>query len=57
MIAIAHGYVLDAGLVQIEAESRQGEIEIAVRDYGRWRPPRGMHQGYRKRRACCGEVS
>ena len=46
MNAIAHGSALDAGLVVIEAESRQGEIEIAVRDYGRWRPPRGMHRGY-----------
>jgi anti-sigma regulatory factor (Ser/Thr protein kinase) len=46
MNAIAHGYALDAGLVEIEAESRHGEIEIAVRDYGRWRAPRGMHRGY-----------
>jgi anti-sigma regulatory factor (Ser/Thr protein kinase) len=46
MNAIEHGYGLDAGPVEIEAECRQGEIAIGVRDRGRWRPHRGPHQGY-----------
>ena len=46
MNAIEHGYALDAGPVEIEAECRQGEIEIAVRDHGRWRPHRGRQRGY-----------
>ena len=46
MNAIEHGYAPDAGPVEIEAECRDGEIEIGVRDRGRWRPHRGLHRGY-----------
>ncbi len=46
MNAIEHGYALEAAPVEIEAECRQGEIEIGVRDHGQWRPRRGIHQGY-----------
>jgi len=44
--AIEHAYGLAPGVVQIRAWSAEGpEIKVAIRDFGRWRPPRGANRG------------
>jgi serine phosphatase RsbU (regulator of sigma subunit)/anti-sigma regulatory factor (Ser/Thr protein kinase) len=44
--AIEHAYALASGGLEVEAANQGGEITIAVRDRGRWRPPRGLHRGH-----------
>lgn len=39
--SIRHAYGPSSAWVEIEAELVDGEVEIVVRDRGRWRPPRG----------------
>jgi PAS domain S-box-containing protein len=39
--SIRHAYGPSSAWVEIEAEFVDGEVEVVVRDRGRWRPPRG----------------
>jgi serine phosphatase RsbU (regulator of sigma subunit)/FixJ family two-component response regulator/anti-sigma regulatory factor (Ser/Thr protein kinase) len=43
--AIEHAYGLRDAVVEITARSIDGQIEIVVRDQGRWRSPRGESRG------------
>ena len=39
--SIRHAYGPSSAWVEIEADLSDGEVEVVVRDRGRWRPPRG----------------
>jgi anti-sigma regulatory factor (Ser/Thr protein kinase) len=43
--AIEHAYGPGDGSVEMEAALSEGEISITVRDFGRWREPRGNNRG------------
>ena len=43
--SIEHAYGPGPGTVDIEAEVRDGEVTVVVRDEGRWRPPREGDRG------------
>jgi PAS domain S-box-containing protein len=43
--AIEHAYGPGDGSVEMAAELSEGEVCITVRDYGRWRQPRGDYRG------------
>jgi serine phosphatase RsbU (regulator of sigma subunit)/anti-sigma regulatory factor (Ser/Thr protein kinase) len=44
--AIEHAYGLAPGVVELHASTSQGgRVKVAIRDFGSWRPPRGMHRG------------
>ena len=42
---LEHAYGLEEGLVEVEAVCVEGEVRVTVRDFGRWRSPRGIDQG------------
>jgi anti-sigma regulatory factor (Ser/Thr protein kinase)/putative methionine-R-sulfoxide reductase with GAF domain len=43
--AIEHAYSPAPAAFQLDATGDDGEITVAVRDEGRWRPPRGSNRG------------
>src|SRR5204862_8161844 len=43
--AIEHAYGLEQGSFELEAHMDGDEVLAIVRDFGRWRPPRGEHRG------------
>ena len=43
--AIEHAYSPTGGSFELEARTEDGVVTLAVRDSGRWRPPRGEHRG------------
>ena len=43
--AVEHAYGPGHAHFDVEAEHREGQIRVIVRDRGRWRPPRGSHRG------------
>jgi PAS domain S-box-containing protein len=43
--AIEHAYGAAGGIVEIEGQLMGGDVEIVVRDDGRWRPPRDVDRG------------
>jgi GAF domain-containing protein/anti-sigma regulatory factor (Ser/Thr protein kinase) len=43
--AIEHAYSPGGATFDVEAEYAEGTITITVRDWGRWRAPRGTHRG------------
>ena len=45
MNAIVHAYAADAGPLEIRGRCRDGEVEITVRDRGRWCSTRGKSGG------------
>lgn len=55
--SIRHAYGPSSAWVEIEAELIDGEVEVVVRDRGRWRPPRGDGgRGIDLMQACMGSV-
>jgi PAS domain S-box-containing protein len=55
--SIRHAYGPSSAWVEIEAELSDGEVELVVRDRGRWRPPRGEGgRGIDLMRACMASV-
>lgn len=57
--SIRHAYGPGDGWVEVEATLAGGHVDLAVRDGGRWRPPRGDEggRGLGLIRACMSEVS
>ncbi len=43
--AIEHAYSPSPASFELEAVGNNGEVTVAVRDRGRWRPPRGTNRG------------
>jgi anti-sigma regulatory factor (Ser/Thr protein kinase)/putative methionine-R-sulfoxide reductase with GAF domain len=43
--AIEHAYAPGGASFELEALHSSGVVTLAVRDNGRWRPPRGQHRG------------
>jgi serine phosphatase RsbU (regulator of sigma subunit)/anti-sigma regulatory factor (Ser/Thr protein kinase) len=44
--AIEHAYGLAPGVVELRASaSKDGTVTVLVRDFGNWRPPRGVNRG------------
>jgi anti-sigma regulatory factor (Ser/Thr protein kinase) len=43
--AIEHAYSPGRASFELEARAERGVVILAVRDSGRWRPPRGEHRG------------
>lgn len=43
--AIEHAYSPSPATFELEASRRNGEVTVAVRDQGQWRPPRGSNRG------------
>jgi anti-sigma regulatory factor (Ser/Thr protein kinase)/putative methionine-R-sulfoxide reductase with GAF domain len=43
--AIEHAYAPGPAAYELHAIHREGEVEIKIRDHGRWRAPRGRHRG------------
>jgi GAF domain-containing protein/anti-sigma regulatory factor (Ser/Thr protein kinase) len=43
--AVEHAYGPGDASFDISGSVKSGELEIAVRDYGAWRPPRGQNRG------------
>jgi serine phosphatase RsbU (regulator of sigma subunit)/anti-sigma regulatory factor (Ser/Thr protein kinase) len=43
--AVEHAYGPGHAHFEVDAEHRQAQIRVIVRDAGRWRPPRGTHRG------------
>jgi anti-sigma regulatory factor (Ser/Thr protein kinase) len=43
--AIEHAYAPGRASFELEASHALGVVTLAVRDNGRWRPPRGQHRG------------
>lgn len=43
--SIEHAYQAADAHLEVDARVREGEVSITVRDWGRWRPPRGKHRG------------
>jgi serine phosphatase RsbU (regulator of sigma subunit)/anti-sigma regulatory factor (Ser/Thr protein kinase) len=44
--AIEHAYGLAPGVVELRAwTSQESLVKVAIRDFGNWRAPRGMHRG------------
>jgi anti-sigma regulatory factor (Ser/Thr protein kinase)/putative methionine-R-sulfoxide reductase with GAF domain len=44
--AIEHAYGLAPGVVELRAwTSAESLVKVAIRDFGNWRAPRGMHRG------------
>jgi anti-sigma regulatory factor (Ser/Thr protein kinase)/putative methionine-R-sulfoxide reductase with GAF domain len=43
--AIEHAYAPGRASFELEANHSAGVVTLAVRDDGRWRPPRGQHRG------------
>jgi anti-sigma regulatory factor (Ser/Thr protein kinase) len=44
--AIEHAYGLAPGVVEMRAWTfRESVVKVAIRDFGNWRAPRGMHRG------------
>jgi anti-sigma regulatory factor (Ser/Thr protein kinase) len=43
--AIEHAYAPGGASFELEAIHSSGIVTLAVRDNGRWRPPRGTHRG------------
>jgi serine phosphatase RsbU (regulator of sigma subunit)/anti-sigma regulatory factor (Ser/Thr protein kinase) len=43
--AVEHAYGPGHAHFDVEAEHREAQIRVIVRDRGRWRPPRGSHRG------------
>lgn len=43
--AIEHAYGPGTHYFELEATSEGDRVRVAVRDHGRWRPPRGRHRG------------
>ena len=43
--AIEHAYPPEARPFEVAAEFRGGTVTVTIRDWGRWRPPRGAHRG------------
>jgi anti-sigma regulatory factor (Ser/Thr protein kinase)/putative methionine-R-sulfoxide reductase with GAF domain len=44
--AIEHAYGLAPGVVELRAwTSTESLVKVAIRDFGNWRAPRGMHRG------------
>jgi PAS domain S-box-containing protein len=55
--SIRHAYGPSSAWVEIEAELAGGEVEVVVRDRGRWRPPRGAGgRGIDLMQACMASV-
>ena len=55
--SIRHAYGPSSAWVEIEGELADGEVELEVRDRGRWRPPRGEGgRGIDLMRACMASV-
>jgi PAS domain S-box-containing protein len=55
--SIRHAYGPSSAWVEIEGELADGEVELVVRDRGRWRPPRGEGgRGIDLMRACMASV-
>jgi anti-sigma regulatory factor (Ser/Thr protein kinase) len=55
--SIRHAYGPSSAWVEIEAELLDDEVEVVVRDRGRWRPPRGDGgRGIDLMQACMGSV-
>jgi PAS domain S-box-containing protein len=55
--SIRHAYGPSGAWVEIEGELADGEVELVVRDRGRWRPPRGEGgRGIDLMRACMASV-
>ena len=46
MNAVVHAYAITPGTLELEAQYRDGVAEITVRDWGRWRSPRGGPGGH-----------
>jgi anti-anti-sigma factor len=42
---VEHAYGAEEGLVEVDAVCVEREVEVTVRDFGRWRSPRGTEQG------------
>src|SRR5437016_4700394 len=42
---IEHAYGAADGDVEVRGHMTEHEVEMTVRDWGRWRPPRGMNRG------------
>jgi anti-sigma regulatory factor (Ser/Thr protein kinase) len=44
--AIEHAYGLAPGVVELQAKGTEGGgVNVAIRDFGNWRPQRGSHRG------------
>jgi GAF domain-containing protein/anti-sigma regulatory factor (Ser/Thr protein kinase) len=43
--AVEHAYGPGHAHFEVEAQHREAQIRVTVRDAGRWRPPRGTHRG------------
>jgi serine phosphatase RsbU (regulator of sigma subunit)/anti-sigma regulatory factor (Ser/Thr protein kinase) len=43
--AIEHAYSPSPASFELDASGNNGEITVAIRDAGRWRPPRGTNRG------------
>jgi anti-sigma regulatory factor (Ser/Thr protein kinase) len=43
--AIEHAYSPSPASFELDASGNNGEVTVAVRDGGRWRPPRGTNRG------------
>ena len=43
--AVEHAYAPGRAWFELEARADDGVVTMAVRDSGRWRPPRGRHRG------------
>ncbi len=43
--AIEHAYSPGPATFKLDATGSNGEVTVAIRDEGRWRPPRGSHRG------------
>ena len=55
--SIRHAYGPSSAWVEIEAELADGQVEVVVRDRGRWRPPRGVGgRGIDLMQACMASV-
>jgi serine phosphatase RsbU (regulator of sigma subunit)/anti-sigma regulatory factor (Ser/Thr protein kinase) len=43
--AIEHAYSPSPAVFEVEVAKREGQLDVAVRDAGHWRAPRGAHRG------------
>ncbi len=43
--AIEHAYAPSPASFELDASGNNGEVTVAIRDTGRWRPPRGTNRG------------
>jgi len=43
--AVEHAYGPGDATFDVQGSVRAGELDICIRDYGSWRPPRGQNRG------------